>query len=230
MPLTREEINRKVLHLGALLMPAGIFYAPEIFVSLGMTELLSRWTPSIVLAILFSGSVIVEKIRMKNEFVQKLFMGMFGSMLRNEEKTATTGSTWIIGSALICSILFFDHPEISLMTLTVFILGDAVAALAGQSIGGRYFKVKLWRKSIEGSLSCFFLCLVFFIGLFPFLPHLLDKWGNSVPLLIAISAALSTTIFELVPLKIGKTLVINDNLAVPVITGSVMLLLRHFFY
>ena len=228
MPLSREEINRKVLHLGALLMPAGIFYAPSIFRAEGMPEFWANWMASIVLAVLFFGSLVVEKIRMKNEFVQRLFMGAFGSMLRKEEKSVTTGSTWIIGAALICSVVFFRHPEVSLMTLTVFILGDAAAALAGQSIGGRFFKFRIWRKSIEGSLACFILSTVFFLGLFPFLPHVLDGWNGSVPLVIAILAALSTTVFELVPLRISKSIVINDNLAVPVITGALMIILHHF--
>jgi dolichol kinase len=211
MKLPKEEIARKLLHLFALLMPAGIYYIPQFG--------LAWWVPTLILGILFVGSVIVEKVRMRNPLVQSLFYKFAGSMLRKEEKHNITGSTWVIGAAFICSIIFNNDPWIAFVVLFLFVLGDAVAALVGMSIG----RIKIGKKSLEGSAACFTLCMIFFFAVFPFIPGLLPG-GRVVPL-VAIVVALTITIFELIPLRVAPKLIINDNLAVPVIAGLVLRLM-----
>jgi dolichol kinase len=216
--LRKEEINRKLLHLIALLMPAGIFYLPYLFS-------LNYFISVAILGVLLVGSVIIEHLRFKNPAVQKLFYAVAGSMLREEEAKSTTGSTYVIGAALICSILFKSQPQIAFMVLFMFILGDAVAAIVGMSIG----RIKIGKKSLEGSLACFTMCMVLFFTVFPFFPGILSQWGGKVPLLVAIGTSLAITIFELIPLRISKNLIINDNLAVPVIAGFTMIGLLKIF-
>ena len=53
--------------------------------------------------------------------------------------------------------------------------------------------------------------------------------GCKVPMIIAVATSLSITIFELIPLRITPKIVINDNLAVPVISGFVMLYYPKWF-
>lgn len=209
MRLPKEEITRKLLHLFALVMPAGIFYLPKLS--------LSWMVPSALLGVVLVGSVIIEKLRLKHPAVQKMFYKVAGSMLRKEEVTKTTGSTWIIGAALICSILFRDQPAIAGMVLTLFILGDAVAALVGMSMG----RIKIGKKSLEGSLACFTLCMLLFYFAFPHVPMLLDAYNGHILLIPALATSMAITVFELVPLKVSRSLTINDNLAVPVIAGMV---------
>lgn len=214
MQLSSQEICRKLLHLFALLMPIGIFYAPALHF------------PGIVvpgtLAFLFFGSIIVEFLRFRNPFIQNLFLKLFGSMLRKEEDFKITGSTWIIGAGFLCS-LFFTHSEyISFIVLTLFVLGDAAAALVGISLG----RIKIGKKSLEGSLACFCTCLLLFYAVLPFIPGVLNTWGGKPPIIISFVTAFIITIFELVPLKITSKIVINDNLAVPVIAGFVIVLLN----
>jgi dolichol kinase len=223
MALRKEEINRKLLHLFALIMPVGLFYFPLWGIPYAV--------PVALLAFFVVGSVIVETLRFHVPAVHKIFCKCFGYMLREEEKSANkvTGSTYVVGAALICSFLFINHPHISFMVLTMFILGDAIAAIVGLSIG----RIKIGKKSLEGSAACFLLCMVLFYALFAHLPVLLDVWrdvNNDINaahyLLIAVAASLSITLFELIPLKITKKIIINDNLAVPVITGGVILLME----
>jgi dolichol kinase len=210
MRLPKEEIARKLLHLFALLMPAGIYYIPRFT---------GTWIVStVILAVLFFGSVIIEKLRQKSPAVQKLFYKVAGSMLRKEEKHSITGSTWVIGAALICSVLFREDTSIAFIVLSIFILGDAVAALVGMSIG----RIKIGRKSLEGSLACFSLCMLFFLVIFPLVPGLIPTVGGRIPLTVALVTSLAVTVFELVPLRISPKLVINDNLAVPVIAGLLL--------
>ena len=211
MGLRKEEITRKLLHLFALLMPLGIFYFP-------------RWSlPSYlsigILAFLLGGSLIIENLRFRFPAVQKLFFTFFGSMLRDEESAKTTGSTFVIGAALLCAILFRNSPHISFMVLTLFILGDGIAAIVGLSMG----RIKIGKKSLEGSAACFLLCMALFYGIFPLLPGLLDQWGNRIPFIVAVITSFAITLFELIPLKVSPKLIINDNLAVPVIAGYTML-------
>ena len=217
MQVVKQEINRKLLHLLALLIPIGIFYIPNIPGS-------SSLIPITFLAFLLLGSFVIETLRFRYESIQKIYFGCFGSMLRKEEKKITTGSTYFFGAAFICSILFYDAPHISFMSLSLFILGAAGAALGGQSLG----KIKIGKKTLEGSLACFFLCIAMFF-LFPQIPLLLDGWKGSVPMPIILITSFSIALLELVPLKITKNLIINDNLAVPVIAGIMMERLYSFF-
>jgi dolichol kinase len=214
--LSSQEISRKLLHLFALLMPVGIYYAP-------ILRLPKLFAPAI-LGTLFLGSIIVEYLRFRVPPIQKVFITLFGSMLRKEESFKVTGSTWIIGAGFLCSILFSATPYISFIALTLFVLGDAAAALVGISIG----RIKIGKKSLEGSLACFAACAIIFYVLVPLVPGLLNAWGGKPALLMVIVTALVITIFELVPLKIAPKVVINDNLAVPVIAGYVMLFIEKF--
>jgi dolichol kinase len=211
MGLRKEEITRKLLHLFALLMPIGIFYLPRLSIP--------QYVPAGVLAFLFAGSMIVETMRFKIPAVQKIFFKFFGSMLREEESKKTTGSTFVIGAALLCAILFREYPHISFMVLSLFILGDAMAAIVGLSMG----KIKIGKKSLEGSLACLLTCLILFYAVFPLVPGLLDIWNGKLSFVLALTTSSAITIFELIPLRVTKNFVINDNLAVPVIAGYIML-------
>lgn len=195
-------------------MPIGIFYAPVFSLPFAIVPF--------ILGFLFFGSAIVEFLRFRIPYVQKMFLSLFGSMLRKEESFKITGSTWIIGAAFICSLVFSKTPHISFIVLTLFVLGDAAAALVGISIG----RIKIGKKSLEGSLACFAICVIIFYGILPFVPGILETWGGRPPFLIVFITSLVITVFELVPLKIAPKLIINDNLAVPVIAGYVILLLE----
>ncbi len=191
-------------------MPVGIYYLPQ----LGF----SWYVPTLILAIMVGGSVIIEKLRQVNPVAQALFYKVVGPMLRKEEKHRATGSTWLIGAAFICSIIFHNDPWVAFVVLTLFILGDAIAALVGMSIG----RVRIGGKSLEGSAACFSLCLALFYVLFPFVPGLIRSPGGCLPIVVTLATSLTITVFELVPLRITPKLIINDNLAVPVIAGMVL--------
>ncbi|MGA2507534.1 MAG: hypothetical protein ABSF80_08675 [Chitinispirillaceae bacterium] len=219
MKLSREEIRRKLLHLFALLMPISIFYAPR--------WSFPFWLVPLLLFLIFVSSIIVETLRFKVPFIQKTVLSIFGSMMRKEEHSNVSGWTWVVGSAFLCSIVFNNWPYVSFIALTLFIIGDAMAALIGISIG----RIKIGKKTLEGSLACFIVCILLFYVVFPFVPGLFDKWGINggrcvPPTLMIWVTSIVITLFELIPLKITPTFVINDNLAVPVIAGYVILGLK----
>lgn len=219
MALTKEEINRKLLHIfSGTLIPAGIFYIPLI-------EGYSPLTPIIILGVFTVGSILFEYMRFRNAALQRVFASIGSGVLRSSERNTLTGSTYIFMSAFLCSVIFMDHPHIAFIALSLFILGDAVAALVGISIG----RIKIGKKSLEGSAACFFLGLLLFFFVYPHIPLLLDSWLGVVPLPLIIIASLSNTLFELFPISFGNRLKINDNLSVPLITGIVLLVLYPLF-
>jgi len=213
MALSREEINRKLLHIvSGSLIPLGIFYLPWI-------EGIKRWVPAGILGGILVVFLAVEFARLRWPSMQRLFYAVAGHSLRSEESQRLTGATYIFASAFLCSVVFMHRPDIAFMVLSMFVLGDAVAALVGQAWG----RIRIGKKSLEGSLGCFLLCLGLFYLAFPFVPGLLDAWGGHMPLAIALFASLATTLLELFPIRLPGRVVLNDNLTVPVATGVLML-------
>ena len=217
--LSREEINRKLLHVfSGTLIPAGILYIP-------MIEGCSPLTPVLILGVLTFGSIALEYLRFHNGAVQRIFIGLGTAMLRSSEKNTFTGSTYIFMSAFLCSVIFYNTPHITFIALSLFILGDAIAAIVGISVG----RIKIGKKSLEGSAACFILGLLLFFFVYPRVPMLLDSWQGSVPLPLIIVVSLANTVFELFPLSFGEKIRINDNLSVPLLTGILMLVLYPLF-
>jgi dolichol kinase len=218
MALAREEIRRKLLHLFALLMPIAIFYAPV----LSLPRLL---VPGI-LFLLFTASIIVEILRFKVPAIQKTVLTLFGSMMRKEEHAIVSGWTWVIGAAFLCCVLFSSRPYVSFIALTLFIIGDALAALVGISIG----RIKIGKKTLEGSIACLIICVLLFYTVFPFVPGLMNAWGGDrFPAFIIWITSFFVTLFELIPLKITPRITVNDNIAVPVIAGYIIIALEKLF-
>ncbi|MCF8069012.1 MAG: hypothetical protein K9L30_10540 [Desulfobacterales bacterium] len=211
MSLTAHEINRKLLHLIALLLPAGIFYIP---IYLNTSQML----PVVICGLIFTVIIIIDIIRRNSLKYNSIFILLFGRMMRAREHKKFTGATYIIGSAFICSLLFYKEPHIAFISLSMFILGDAVAAIVGLSIG----RIKLLGKSLEGSAACFLVCMFLMLLVFPFLPMLLDAWCGKISFLYAVIISFSITILELFPVKITKKLEIDDNIVVPVIAGIII--------
>jgi len=219
MALRKEEIMRKVLHfIFGTIIPVGVFYIPYYAEKQGWHAVAPWLLPPVILAVSLAGFILVEIIRFRVPAFAVLFNKCGTHFLRQDESHKATGATYINAAALICSLIFRNCPYISFMVLSTFIWGDAVAALVGQSIG----RIKIGKKSLEGSIGCLSLCLIFFFGIFPHVPLLLDAWNGHVPVMIILIASLCITIMELFPIKITSKLTINDNLSVPVITGVIM--------
>ncbi len=227
MKLAREEIGRKILHIfSGTLIPGGIFYIPLWVPRFDWlpTPPDPRIYPALILGVLTVIFVGIDLIRLHVPAISKMFLASFGSMLRKEESHKLTGATYIFASGFICSLLFMNQRHIAAIVLSTFIWGDAVAALVGQSIG----KIKIGKKSLEGSLACFILCLVMYYGLFPLAPELLESWGGLPPISLALLGSFAVTIMELFPVKVGSTFELNDNLTVPVVTGILLVGVQRF--
>ncbi len=196
-----NELKRKAIHLFALCIPIGYHLLPK--------------TPSLlILAPFVIGSIVMDVIRLRRLPLHGVLSRLVGSVLREHESQDFAGASYILSASFFCILLFTKTAAVA--AISFIILGDIAAAMIGRKFG----KTKLpltWpkgnnrnnRKSLEGSLSCFAVCLI----VAAVAPHL--------PLWIGIVGALTATVVE------GANLPVDDNFSVPLVSGLVMhLLLR----
>jgi dolichol kinase len=120
----------------------------------------------------------------------------------HETKGGFTGASYILTTSAICIAIF--PKVIAIAAITFIIVGDSAAALVGRKWGRHKI---IGKKTVEGSSACLIsLVLVSFV-----LPGL--------PTAAALPGAVAATLAETFS---GK---IDDNLAVPIISGFVMLMI-----
>ncbi|MAK28604.1 MAG: hypothetical protein CMI22_09645 [Opitutae bacterium] len=215
--LTKEEVNRKLLHGVAVVLPVGIFYGPAL---LGVSEERVCFGVFVLLA----AALLIELLRFRNQAFLNRFMKWFGSMMRESELRQLTGATYVLAGSGICSLISLRGESAAaacFLGLTLFILGDAAAALVGKAFG----RMKIGGKTVEGALGCFLLCMALACWVFPSLPDFLAKWGTPFTLLQMLVIATSVSLLELFPIRIGR-MVLNDNLYVPALVSLLGLMIR----
>jgi dolichol kinase len=204
--LTKEEVNRKLLHGVAVVLPVGIFYIPMLT---DQTRFLVMW----LVFLLFLVSLLIDGLRLKKKRVNIIFSHYLGSMMRSAESNQLTGATYVVAGSLICSglsLISESFAASAFIGLTLFILGDAAAAIVGKGIG----RVKIGDKTLEGALGCFIFCFLLSYFVFPIVPQFLNCWGAALTLQASVMVSASVALLELFPIRCGN-LTVNDNLYVP---------------
>ena len=173
---------------------------------------------------IFLVNLLIEGYRLHNQQGKKLFRQFFGAMMRKEENGKLTGATWVLAGSVLCSLLALISPVAAAAAfwgLSLFILGDAAAALFGKAFG----KTRIGRKTLEGALGCYVLCVLLSIFVMPQLPMFLSTWGGQLALwqILLISGVI--TLLEFFPIRLGK-LTVNDNLYVPAMATVAAMLIR----
>ena len=180
MLLRKEEIKRKIIHLGNSVIPLSYYF----FIQDRITMV---W-------ILFSITICfvsVDYFRYHIGWIQKWFGIFFSPMLRKHELEGNLpGATWaFIGGT---TSVFLFEKDIAVLSLLFMSVGDTAAALIGQ----RYGKIKIGKKSVEGFagglISCIFISIFF--------PSVI--WINRI------SGSLAASLIELSPLPIDDNLMI----------------------
>jgi dolichol kinase len=194
----RDELVRKLIHLFSLSIPVIYYFIPS--------------STSITILLCFTiFALIVDGGRFISKSFAKIFYHAFGFLLRkhelDNEKKNLTGATYVLLSALICSLIF---PKVIFVTaFTVLIISDTMAALIGRKFGKR----KFLRKSFEGTLS-FFISASIVVFLTP-------KVGNyTMEYVIGFMAAFVGAIVENISYSFA-----DDNLTIPISVGLTMWML-----
>jgi glycerol-3-phosphate acyltransferase PlsY len=186
--LLASELKRKAIHLASLVIPVGYYVSPDAWHR--------DWERALLASVILS--LAIEVFRLNHPRTRNLFRHFFGELIRNHEEASLLGSTYLLIACLL-SIHLFPKP-IAVLALCFLIVGDTVAAIVGKSVG----RIKIFGKTLEGSLACLAICF----GITLFLPE--------VPFHVAIVGAIVATIFELLPIPL------DDNFRIPLSAGFAM--------
>lgn len=182
-----SEIARKAIHIASLAIPIGLYFTP--------IEVAKR-----VVLVLTLVTLAGDVVRLHVPWFRTVFYFLFGRLLRDHERFNLLGSTYLFMAALLC-IHMFPKP-IAVVALGFVVVGDATAALVGR----RWGRIKILDKSLEGSLGCFFACVL--IGwIYP---------GPEMTWPMVLVGAFVATLFELLPIPL------DDNLRMSLSAGFAM--------
>lgn len=185
---------RKAFRLVGLLFPS--LY---LFTSKGVTLAFTA-----IVLLLFS---LLEGMRFKRPAVNDFLFRNASMILREEERSRITTTTWFVLASLLVALLFKKNVAITAWLLAIF--GD----MAAEVVGLKYGRPRIWGKSLEGSLACLGTCLV--VGLIP--------WSLlQLPFSVVSAGALAATVAELLPLPP------DDNFTMPLFAGAMMTLAQSF--
>lgn len=148
---------------------------------------------------------IIDIARLRDWKLWHLLKVIIAPVVRESEKHGDfTGATYILAASAITIALF--SPPVAVLSIAFIITGDPASALIGRRFGRHKFK----NRSLEGSLA--FLVAALCITLF--VPEL--------PLSVRLTGAVVATVTEALSFNI------DDNVTVPLITGTVMTILLRF--
>ncbi len=150
--------------------------------------------------------LFVDLLRLRLNPFKDIFIILFGSLLRRREFVSLTGGSYLMVAALFCMLIFGGNKGVFIAAISFLAIGDTVAALVGLSLG----KVKIFRKTLEGTIAG----LIAGIGV-AFLVSVLP--GIDFPFIVGIIGAFSASVVEALPFEI------NDNVVVPLFSGTVMM-------
>ncbi len=190
----KKEVLRKLIHISSIILP--LMYR---FVFLNNRKLTFLFL--VPLAFLF---LIIEIIRLHNKTFQKIFINIFGVLLRKYEINNFTGATYLITSSIVCIAVF--PADIAFLSISFLAIGDTLASVVGLTFGKRRFLGS--PKSLEGSIACFAGTLLFAI-------FFINPW-------VALAGAFTATLAEF------SHIPLNDNIQIPVISGIVMSIVSIF--
>lgn len=191
---TKSELYRKSIHISSIILPLSYRY---IFYN-------NRKLTFLFLVPLTLIALIIEVVRLEHRSFKRIFLDIFGIMLREHEEKDFTGATYVLISSIICIAIF--PADIAFVALSFLAIGDTLAALVGIKFGKR--KIVDSKKSLEGSLACFtssFIFALFFVN--PF---------------IAFFGSISAAISEFIDINL------DDNLKIPISSGLIMMIVNIF--
>lgn len=177
----------------------GVFVFAFVWFGHGPPRHADVWLLSIALFLL----ALIDVVRFTTRKGDELFWRHLGFLAGDRERKGPATSLYYALSLLVCAILF--PKEAVLGAIVCIALGDPVAMM----IGKRFGRIRLKRKSIEGSLAGFVVCV-------PVIFLVTSSWR------VAFFGSLAGSLIELLPLPL------DDNLTVPLFSGAIMALVMMY--
>ena len=189
-----KEASRKYIHI----MLANWWIIAMIF--------FDNWIWSSIMPLLF---VFINYFSYKSNIIKVM------EREEGDENKDSLGTVYYAISLLILSILTFGiikNPNIGLCGVLVMGYGDGLAAVIGQAVRSKEFRINGNKKSVAG-------CIAMFLVTFMVISGYLTYIEAGAVILKAIIIAICMTVVESVSAK-G-----TDNLTVPIITSILMIFL-----
>lgn len=191
-----QELWRKAIHLCSLSFPL-------IYIFIDRPLMLTLLVPLLIIALIID---LLSKFNLK---FREFYLKFFGAMLRpheKNEKILLNGASWVLIAAVF---VFATFPKIiAIISFTILIISDMLAAL----IGRRFGKHKLFDKSWEGT-SAFIISGIIVVGIY---------WvALSAPITFLLFGAIGAAVAGFVEAA-SVTLKMDDNLSIPLSVGAVM--------
>lgn len=177
-------------------------------VAAGATTLLALVLPEHPYMLLLGGgallSLALDAARARVGALNRVFLRLWGPILKESEAAEITGATWFLIAAFFA--FYFYGPPTAIPALLFVAVGDPAAALVGARSPGP----RLWGKSPVGAAAFIAAALAVWAVLSA------SGWGGwSWAIVIAVVAAAAV---EMAPIPL------DDNLTVPLIAGAVLTL------
>ena len=186
----RAEIPRTFFHIlgGLFLAWTGVFFPSP--------------TNRILLGGVFAASLVSEWARLRDPRVGALASRYLGRLMRPSEKDGVTGAPAFTGGVFLAFLLF--PPAVALSALVPLIFGDRAGLIVGKGMG----RIRMWGKTLEGSLGCLTVSFLVYLALAWAKPAV---FGYPWPVLLA--ASLVGTVAEALPRPL------DDNVTIPLAVG-----------
>jgi glycerol-3-phosphate acyltransferase PlsY len=186
----RTEIPRTFFHILGGLAIAAIGY------------LLDRPINVIVLGVIFMVALTVDLVRLKWPAAGRLAQAALGPFMRSSEEKGLTGAPAFTGGVFLAFLLF--SRQVALLSLVPLIFGDRAGLLVGKGFG----RIKMWGKTLEGSLACFAVSLLVYLAARAARPEIVP-----ISTFLLAGASLVGTVAEALPRPS------DDNLVIPLAVG-----------
>lgn len=147
----------------------------------------------------------VDIARQRASVFNRVYLGMFGSILKPSESTDITGATYLLIATFFA--FYFFGIEVALPVLMFVAVGDPAAGLIGPHCPGP----RVWGKSPVGAVAFVAASLAVWAIL---AAAGVGAWSWAVALTAVVAAGVEFTPFPL-----------DDNLTVPLIAGGAMTLM-----
>ena len=144
-----RELGRKAIHLGALVMPVGLWLVPVRYARL-------------ILFGFFLLLVAIDVARWTDTPASRWLRRTLHMVLRPHERRRFSGGSYILAAGTLCAVLY-PRP-VAVAALICIIVGDTAAVFVGRAFG----RIRIGHKTLEGSLAFFatsILCILWIPGL-----------------------------------------------------------------